>query len=101
MPYLLLFLGVLFYTPKLVWDYFEDDKMNQIAKGIKVGLLGPDYEEKIANVASNVSKYIKMPEGGHVTYGWGYILANIWNLGVIALSAYLIDGLLGNIGQNL
>ena len=84
----------MFYLPKILWEYFEKGKMDEMSKGVLVGhSMDKKYQETLDTVGQNVIKYIENPVG-HKSYGWGYIAAQTANLCVVLLSFFMCDRLI-------
>ena len=61
-----------------MWEAFEEGKMSSISEGVRLGAMSS--QEKVRNLANNVANYINMKEAGHLSYGLGYVTAQVNNI---------------------
>ena len=68
----------MFYLPKILWDQFEQGRMNKICNEIlSITKISKDYSKKVKEVADKVTKYIKLEQAGHFLYGIGYLCSQV------------------------
>ena len=68
----------MFYLPKILWDQFEQGRMNKICREIlSITKISKDYSKKVKEVADKVTKHIKLEEAGHFLYGIGYLCSQV------------------------
>jgi len=93
-PFVLFFMGILFYMPHYVWKTLEDRKMDKITNGLRGRSLDKDERKEQCEV---LVKYVRETFHLHNFYAFKYFVCDILNLINVFVQMYLLNRFLGNV----